>query len=99
VLSAYLLALVVLTSWPKLRFRRRVWRAIHLTSIPAGVLAAMHAYQAGSDRPERWFQVLLAVLAGLLVYAAVLRLDAVRRRSRDRAERRAKAGGRFSPNS
>lgn len=98
IVATYLLALVVFTSWPRLRFRRRVWRAVHLTSVPAAVLTALHAYQAGTDHPKHWFQLLLAVLGGLLVYPTVMRLDAVRRKRLDRADA-AVGRGRFSPNS
>ena len=85
IVSLYALFAVVATSWPKLKFGRRVWRAIHLVGIPAAILAAMHAYQSGSDRDALAFQAMIVVLFGLIVYPAVLRVLAVRRR---RAEKR-----------
>ena len=49
VLAFYGLAIAVFTSWPKMLFRRRTWRAVHLLSVPATALACVHAYQLGSD--------------------------------------------------
>ncbi len=85
IVATYLLVLVVATSWPRLRFRRRVWRAVHVTSIPAGALTVAHAWQAGSDRSARPFQVLLAALVGAFVYPAVLRVLSVAAARRRRA--------------
>ena len=82
IVAAYLLVVVVATSWPRLRFRRRVWRMLHLLSIPAGVLTVLHALQAGSDGQTRSLQLLLAVLGGAFFYPAVLRLLHVRRRTK-----------------
>jgi len=74
VVAAYVFALVVLTSWPRRRGSRRTWLLIHLLSIPAALLAAVHAWVVGSSRGERWFQALLVALVGVAVYPAVLRL-------------------------
>ena len=51
---------------PKLRFPRRVWRAIHLLSLPAFVMACVHGYEAGSDGTTAAFKILLVVLTLLL---------------------------------
>jgi DMSO/TMAO reductase YedYZ heme-binding membrane subunit len=80
IIAAYLMIVVVATSWPRLRFRRRVWRMVHLLSIPAGVLTILHSLQAGSDATTRWFQLLLAVLCGAFIYPAVLRAAQMRRK-------------------
>jgi DMSO/TMAO reductase YedYZ heme-binding membrane subunit len=91
VVAMYVFALVVFTSWPARRGSRRTWLLIHLASIPATVLAGVHAWMVGSSRDERWFQVLLVTLVGLVVYPAVLRsfsAVAARRRRTERATRR-----------
>lgn len=80
IVATYLLVVVVATSWPRLRFKRRVWRMLHLLSIPAGVLTVLHSLQAGSDATSRWFQILLAVMCGAFIYPSVLRLLQVRRK-------------------
>ena len=77
VLATYVLGAVVLTSWPQRRLSRHTWLVVHLLSIPATLLAATHAWMVGSERHATWFQALLALLAGLAVYPAVLRLARV----------------------
>ena len=74
VLASYAFVVVVFTSWPRLRFRRRTWRIVHLVSVPATVIAGLHAYQAGSDQHAIAFQALLAVLVGVAVFPATLRI-------------------------
>jgi DMSO/TMAO reductase YedYZ heme-binding membrane subunit len=87
VLAAYVFAAVVFSSWPSRRFSRRTWLTVHLFSVPATFLAAAHAWMVGSDRHGLWFQGLLALLAGLAVYPAVLRLAGVIARPRPGRER------------
>ena len=74
VVATYLFVAVVATSWPSRRGSRRTWRAVHLLSVPATVLAGVHAWTVGSSRGEWWFQALLVLLFGLVVYPAALRL-------------------------
>lgn len=74
VLALYVFAAVVFTSWPRKRLGRRAWLAVHLLSVPATVAAAGHAWMVGSSRGNWWFPMLLALLAGLGVYPAVIRL-------------------------
>lgn len=74
VLATYVFIVVVFTSWPKLRARRSVWRAIHLLSLPATVLAGVHAYKTGSDQQATPFQILLILLVGFATYPIFLRL-------------------------
>ena len=82
VVATYIFALVVFTSWPKKRGSRRTWLMIHLLSVPATVLVATHAWMVGSSRGQLWFQALLALLVGLVVYPAVLRvMSALAKRS------------------
>jgi DMSO/TMAO reductase YedYZ heme-binding membrane subunit len=84
VVATYLLVAVVVTSWPRKRGSRRIWLLVHLSSIPAAVLVGVHAWMVGTSRQTRWMPALLALLGGLVVYPAVLRLFslAARRRSR-----------------
>ena len=85
VVATYVLAAVVFTSWPRKLGPRRVWLAIHLLSVPGASMAAVHAWMVGSSRNGLWFQGLLALLAGLAVYPALLRLfSVVTRRQRRR---------------
>jgi sulfoxide reductase heme-binding subunit YedZ len=77
VIATYVFAAVVFTSWPARRLSRRTWLAVHLLSAPATVMAAGHAWMVGSSRHGLWFQALLALMAGLAVYPAILRLVGV----------------------
>jgi DMSO/TMAO reductase YedYZ heme-binding membrane subunit len=77
VIATYIFAAVVFTSWPAKRLSRRNWLAVHLLSVPGTVMAAGHAWMVGSSRHGLWFQALLALMAGLAVYPAVLRLVGV----------------------
>lgn len=74
VLAFYGLVVVVFTSWPKLLFRRRTWRIVHLLSVPATALACVHAYQLGSDAHSTVFEVLLVLAVGAAVYPLGVRV-------------------------
>jgi sulfoxide reductase heme-binding subunit YedZ len=89
VLAAYVLAAMVVSSWPERRLSRRTWLAVHLLSVPATLMVAAHAWMIGSDKYGLWFQALLALLAGLAAYPAVLRVVSVLTRRGTRQERAA----------
>lgn len=74
VLAFYAVTIAVLTSWPKMRFRRRTWRAVHLLAVPATALACVHAYQLGSDAHTAAFRVVLPVAVGAAVYPLGVRV-------------------------
>ena len=95
VLAMYIFAAVVFTSWPKKRLSRRNWLMVHLLSIPATLMAATHAWMVGSSTNGLWFQALLALMAGLAVYPAVLRLASVLAK---RNQRQVKAKAKASTN-
>ena len=88
VIATYLFALVVFTSWPRRLGSRRTWLAIHLLSVPGALLAGAHAWMVGSSGDAWWFRGLLALLAGLAVYPAVLRLFSAAGRFQARQTRR-----------
>ena len=82
VVAFELVTIVTITSWRpvKARFRLRTWHLIHLLSIPAAVLAGLHANQSGSDASRAAFKLGLAVVAGAAVYPAALRVLGLRSR-------------------
>ncbi len=77
VIATYLMALTVFTTWPRRHLRRRAWHAIHLLSIPAAVLAIVHAVQLGSDALTPWFTGVLVVAVAVATYPLALRLIGV----------------------
>jgi predicted ferric reductase len=104
VLATYVLAATVFTSWPDKRLPPRMWLAVHLLSIPATAAAAAHVCMVGDSRHGLWFHALLALLAGLAVYPAVLRLAGLvtrrqPRQQRHSAHRTAVASGHSKPRS
>jgi thiamine biosynthesis lipoprotein len=99
VFATYTLALVVFTSWPRQRGPRRLWWMVHLLSVPSTLLAGVHAWMIGSSRSGLWFQGLLAALAGVAVYATVIRVFAPPRRPRSRPPGVTPARPRSTPSS
>jgi DMSO/TMAO reductase YedYZ heme-binding membrane subunit len=90
VLATYVFAAVVFSSWPRKRLSRRRWLLVHLLSIPATFMVAAHAWMVGESRGGWWFSALLALLAGAIVYPAVIRVASVSAKRRQRRERAAR---------
>lgn len=82
VVAFWLFALVVIPSMARIRRRlpRRAWHLVHLLAIPATVLTAMHAYQAGSDSLSLSFTRGLALLVGIAIYPVSIRLIGIAQR-------------------
>ena len=76
VIAFWLFAIVVLPSIARVRRRlpRKAWHVVHLLSVPAIVLTAVHAYQSGSDSATSFFTRILALLVGVCVYPIAIRL-------------------------
>ena len=49
IVAFYLLALVQITCWFMRRLPRKVWRAVHLSSVPLLVTGTVHGITAGTD--------------------------------------------------
>lgn len=86
VIAMYAFIVVVFTSWPKKRFGRRVWRALHLLSLPAIVLVGVHTFQAGSDAPSRALRLAAVALVAATLYPPGLRLAGLRETSRSKGQ-------------
>jgi DMSO/TMAO reductase YedYZ heme-binding membrane subunit len=74
VIAFYILVVTVFTSWPQRLFSRPVWRAIHVVSVPATVMAGAHGYFVGSDAGTNAFRIGMLLLVMVGVYPTVLRL-------------------------
>lgn len=79
-LAMYGFALVVFTSWPKKRFGRRTWRALHLVSLPSIVLVGLHAFLFGSDAGSNALRFATLASVAVMVYPLVLRILGLKRR-------------------
>jgi methionine sulfoxide reductase heme-binding subunit len=66
VVSGYMFAASVLTSWPTRRLRRAWWVWLHRTMYAAWVIALLHSLGTGSDARNELFQLLnLFAVAGV----------------------------------
>ena len=79
VIATYVMAAAVFTTWPRRWKNRRWWRVVHVSTVVATGLVFLHAYQAGSDASQRWFQAMLVLAAGVATYGLGLRLSTLRR--------------------
>lgn len=83
ILALYAMAVTVFTTWPKRLFRRGIWHAIHLLSLPAALAIAIHGWQMGTDATTGWYVILMVVLTGLVMYPLGLRISGIVRRRMD----------------
>jgi len=68
VVSGYLYAVVLLSSWPARRFSRALWVWVHRTMYTAWVVALLHSLATGSDARNELFLLLnVAAVAAVLV--------------------------------
>ena len=79
IVATYLLVAIQLTSWSMRRIPRRLWHAVHVTSVPMFVLVTVHGFTAGAD--NRNLAVQWAALTGglLVVFLLTFRMLAPRR--------------------
>ena len=73
-LALDLLVVVVLTSAARLRFGRRAWYAVHLSSYAAWGLGLLHGFLVGSDARTVWGLGVTAAAVVVVAAAGVLRL-------------------------
>jgi hypothetical protein len=58
IVAFYFLAAIQITSWLMRHIKRKIWHAIHLTSIGLWITATVHTFLAGQDRHNtllQWF--------------------------------------------
>jgi DMSO/TMAO reductase YedYZ heme-binding membrane subunit len=64
IVAFYLLIAIQVTSWLMRRMPRKVWHAIHLSSIALFVAGSIHSFTSGKDRWNRLWQ--MTAIIGLL---------------------------------
>jgi DMSO/TMAO reductase YedYZ heme-binding membrane subunit len=77
IVAFYLLVAIQVSSWFMRRMKRRIWHAIHLTSIGLWPTATIHTFTAGQDRHNtllQWFVVACTILVVQLTVFRILTL-------------------------
>jgi methionine sulfoxide reductase heme-binding subunit len=73
VLAMYGMVLLIVSSWSRTKLSTRLWRAIHLLSVPAFVLALLHGVFVGTDTERPWMVALYAVTGVIAFFLVVVR--------------------------
>ncbi len=73
VVALYLLGAIQLTSLVLRQIPRRLWRAVHGTSVPVFGLATVHGLWAGTDAGSRRYVAAVAVAVTMVAVLAVVR--------------------------
>ena len=73
VLAMYGMVLLMVSSWSRSKLSTRLWRAIHLLSVPAFVLALLHGVFAGTDTERPWMFILYAATGVITFFLVVVR--------------------------
>lgn len=73
VIAMYAMVLLIVSSWSRSKISTRLWRAIHLLSVPAFVLALLHGVFAGTDTERPWMFVLYATTGVITFFLVVVR--------------------------
>jgi len=99
IVGFYLLVAIELTSLAMRRLPKRLWRAIHWSSVGLFVTATVHGWQAGTDAGRAFIMAIVASIVVLTVLTAVrITRAAVRARAtngrRQRPESVTRAGDR-----
>ena len=73
VLAMYAMVLLMVSSWSRSKLSTRLWRAIHLLSVPAFVLALLHGVFAGTDTQRPWVFIMYATTGVIAFFLVVVR--------------------------
>jgi methionine sulfoxide reductase heme-binding subunit len=73
VLAMYAMVLLIVSSWMRSKLSTRLWRAIHLLSVPAFVLALLHGVFTGTDTERPWMVAMYAVTGVIAFFLVVVR--------------------------
>ena len=73
VVAMYAIVLIMVSSWSRSKLSTRLWRAIHLTAVPAFVLALLHGVFAGTDTQRPWMIAMYATTGIIAFFLVVVR--------------------------
>ncbi len=89
IVAFYVLTAIQITSWMMRRMPRRLWHAIHLTTVVLFITATVHGFRAGTDRDNRLMQWGAFVCVIVVVAMTIFRLLTLRPRRRCHRRQRA----------
>ena len=74
VIGMYLLAPIQVSSWVMKRIPKSLWRPIHYTSYLLFVMVTVHAFAAGTDRVNHFFQAFGVAMIAIFFAAVAVRI-------------------------
>lgn len=74
VVAFYLLVAVELTSLARRRLPARLWRLVHMSSLPLWGLSTVHLFTAGTDARNPVVQWIALLSSGAVLFTAVVRV-------------------------
>ncbi|HWB37700.1 MAG TPA: ferric reductase-like transmembrane domain-containing protein [Rugosimonospora sp.] len=74
VAAFYLLLAVEVTSLARRRLPARLWRLVHITSLPLWAVSTVHLLTAGTDATNRFVQWTVLLSTGAVVFLGLVRL-------------------------
>ena len=74
IIGMYLLVVVQLSSWAMKKIPRSLWRTLHMLSYGLLVTVSIHAFAAGTDRANHFFQAFGVAIITVMVGATAIRV-------------------------
>ena len=78
IVAFYFLAAIQISSWLMRHMKRRIWHAIHLSSIGLWITATVHTFLAGQDRHNTLLQWFVVASTLLVLQLTLFRLITLR---------------------
>ncbi|HEX9258170.1 MAG TPA: ferric reductase-like transmembrane domain-containing protein [Acidimicrobiales bacterium] len=76
VVGLYLLVAIEISSYLRKRLSKRVWHAVHLSSVPLYVVSTLHLFTAGHDASTRPVRLLAVLMTSTAVFFLTYRIAA-----------------------
>jgi len=73
IMAMYGMVVVLASSWTRKHLGTKLWRAIHLLSVPAFTLALAHGVFAGSDSSRPWMFAIYVVTGLTILFLVIVR--------------------------
>lgn len=74
IIAMYLLVVVQVTSWTMKKIPKSLWRTLHMLSYGLFVTVSIHAFSAGTDRANHFFQAFGVAIITVMVGATAIRV-------------------------